>query len=207
MDAPEAFLQQHVLTHDEWRKSGFDFSTLEAIARDHVEHNNLLTYVGQSLANHLQFFVGAHSVKFRIKDPDHVMAKLVRKAADGPKGGYRGIDETNYFTRMGDLVGVRVLHLSKDDCFALDRAIRLTCRVEGTPTAWVREGDDRELRRRFEAQGFAVRDHKFGYVPCTTSSQPRSSSGSPRSSFRCEPSLSKARVRLATASATPLFHQ
>ncbi|AOJ81151.1 (p)ppGpp synthetase [Burkholderia savannae] len=46
-----------------------------------------------------------HSVKSRVKDADHLREKIKRKWMDGP------IDATNFFTRINDAAGVRVLHL------------------------------------------------------------------------------------------------
>lgn len=51
-----------------------------------------------------------HSVKSRLKDPDHLKEKIRRKMA----GGDRRIDENNFFDEITDLVGVRVLHLYQD---------------------------------------------------------------------------------------------
>ncbi len=47
-----------------------------------------------------------HSVKWRMKDEDHLRAKVLRKIANGKK-----ITPDNLFQSVTDLVGVRVLHL------------------------------------------------------------------------------------------------
>lgn len=46
-----------------------------------------------------------HSVKYRMKDRDHLKEKLERKSADNP------ITRDNFFDRVTDLAGIRVLHL------------------------------------------------------------------------------------------------
>lgn len=46
-----------------------------------------------------------HSLKSRLKDPEHLRDKLKRKWVDGP------ISASNLFTRITDLAGVRVIHL------------------------------------------------------------------------------------------------
>lgn len=53
-----------------------------------------------------------HSMKTRIKDPDHLKDKLRRKADEAREDG-RGFDITtdNLFKRVTDLAGIRVLHL------------------------------------------------------------------------------------------------
>jgi ppGpp synthetase/RelA/SpoT-type nucleotidyltranferase len=47
-----------------------------------------------------------HSIKTRLKDPQHLVEKIKRKEADG-----RSINKDNLFKEITDLAGVRVLHL------------------------------------------------------------------------------------------------
>ena len=50
-----------------------------------------------------------HSVKSRMKDPEHLKDKIQRKLKSG-----KIIDENNMFTVVNDLIGVRVLYLYQD---------------------------------------------------------------------------------------------
>lgn len=50
-----------------------------------------------------------HSVKSRMKDPEHLKDKIQRKLKSG-----KTIDESNLFTVVNDLIGVRVLYLYQD---------------------------------------------------------------------------------------------
>ncbi|TNE82504.1 MAG: (p)ppGpp synthetase [Bacteroidetes bacterium] len=50
-----------------------------------------------------------HSVKTRIKDPDHLKDKIDRKLKQGKE-----ISKDNLFTDITDLIGFRVLHLYQD---------------------------------------------------------------------------------------------
>lgn len=50
-----------------------------------------------------------HSVKSRMKDPEHLKDKIQRKLKSG-----KIIDENNLFTVVNDLIGVRVLYLYQD---------------------------------------------------------------------------------------------
>ena len=50
-----------------------------------------------------------HSVKSRMKDPEHLKDKIQRKLKSG-----KIIDENNLFTAVNDLIGVRVLYLYQD---------------------------------------------------------------------------------------------
>lgn len=59
-----------------------------------------------------------HSVKARLKNRDHLAAKIARKQSDADP-----IDAQNLFTRVTDLAGVRVLHLYQEQARAIHAAI------------------------------------------------------------------------------------
>ena len=58
-----------------------------------------------------------HSVKSRLKDPNHLAEKIKRKWVDGP------ITPENLFTKITDFAGVRVLHLHTQQFSEINRAI------------------------------------------------------------------------------------
>ena len=80
------------------------------------EHNAGLKLLLDNLLNdfsadsELQNYV--HSMKSRIKDPEHLRDKLLRKLGDyKPEGQNFPITEQNLFTKINDLAGLRILHL------------------------------------------------------------------------------------------------
>jgi putative GTP pyrophosphokinase len=66
-----------------------------------------------------------HSSKYRLKEPSHLADKLARKILRC-REEKRDFDITaaNLFERIGDLVGVRLLHLHTDQMEKIDPAIR-----------------------------------------------------------------------------------
>ncbi|RYY07890.1 MAG: (p)ppGpp synthetase [Sphingobacteriaceae bacterium] len=50
-----------------------------------------------------------HSIKTRLKDPDHLRKKIERKRTKGIE-----ITNDNLFTEVNDLIGIRILHLYQD---------------------------------------------------------------------------------------------
>ena len=80
------------------------------------EHNTGLKRLLDNLLNdfsadsELQKHV--HSMKSRVKDPDHLRDKLLRKLGDyKTKGQNFPITERNLFIKINDLAGLRILHL------------------------------------------------------------------------------------------------
>lgn len=59
-----------------------------------------------------------HSLKWRLKDPEHLRDKLQRKIAEGKQ-----IDETNLFKEITDFAGIRVLHLYQNQFIHIHNAI------------------------------------------------------------------------------------
>lgn len=83
---------------DHYRASAAVFETFHKQVRSVVED--------AALAKHV------HSIKSRIKDPEHLRDKLERKLNKAREDGEPfGITRENLFERINDLVGVRILHL------------------------------------------------------------------------------------------------
>ncbi len=60
-----------------------------------------------------------HSFKSRLKDPDHLRAKILRKAAEG-----KFITIDDFCSKVTDLAGVRILHLFQENFSDIDAVIR-----------------------------------------------------------------------------------
>ncbi len=66
-----------------------------------------------------------HSLKYRVKDPEHLQTKLVRKAKEAIRGKISfNINNSNLFSEIDDLAGVRLLHLHTTQMKDIDKALR-----------------------------------------------------------------------------------
>lgn len=66
-----------------------------------------------------------HSVRGRLKDPDHLRDKLGRKLAKAAREGQPfGITKDNLFEKINDLTGIRILHLHTRQMQAIDTALK-----------------------------------------------------------------------------------
>ncbi len=59
-----------------------------------------------------------HFIKYRLKDPQNLRKKLIRKARQGDI-----IDKSNLFARITDLAGIRIIHLHTSQMKAMHQAI------------------------------------------------------------------------------------
>lgn len=169
----EAFLVRNRISAEDWEKANIDFNDLLAIGTDHNEQAEQLADTAVLFAKIIQKFEGVHSVRWRIKNPEHLMEKIVRKRAKNePK--YAEISKDNYYLAVTDLIGIRALHLFKEDCFIIDSPMRDTWPLEEDPIAYLRDGDQSPITDRLRACKFEIKTHPAGYrsIHYVFSSQP-----------------------------------
>ena len=158
----KTFCEKNRISAEDWRKSGCDWDELCKIAVDYLRNQELLRETAEAFARIVQKFEGVHSVRLRVKDVDHLLEKIVRKKCEGSEK-YENISVDNYKDIITDIVGIRALHLFKDDCFLIDAQIRETWLPQEMPKAYFREGDHESLRDKFKEKKFDVENHKAGY--------------------------------------------
>ena len=158
----ETFLIKNRITQETWERAAIDWKNLQEIAEDHESQLESLRDSAEFFARVIQRFPGVHSVRWRIKDKEHLLEKIIRKRAERNKK-YAEINSINYFYIVTDLIGLRALHLFKDECFAIDQDLRNTWTTTEKPTAYVREGDPEDMTLRFQKRDFEVKKHPAGY--------------------------------------------
>lgn len=154
------FRRDNKVKGGEWEIANIPWETLRAIGEHHEGQRAYLQLAAEGMARHLQSIDLVHSVRIRVKETDHLLKKIVRKRVEG-SAKYADISVDNYEALVTDLVGVRALHLFKDDLFRIDALIRDGWTVEELPVVAYVRGGDSEVRLR-EA-GFDVKGHKDGY--------------------------------------------
>lgn len=160
LDNKTDFLAKYQIEDKTYRKTKLKWEDLKAIHNDFSDKVNHLNSIGLSISNALQGQTGVHSVRFRVKDPEHLIEKIIRKVAEDPK---RKIDLSNYEQEITDLVGVRVIHLFKSSWQSIDQFIRHTWEFKEDPIAYFRKGDPEDVMFTFNSSKFEVKVHKAGY--------------------------------------------
>ncbi|WP_019411161.1 RelA/SpoT domain-containing protein [Pseudomonas psychrophila] len=156
------FLDWSKISQEDWTRSGVTWDNLSAIASAYSNAQPTLISTAEQLSSRIRTFEGVHSVRWRIKNPLHLLKKIIRKnLEDKPQEKWRNINSENYLSCATDLIGVRALHLFKDECLVIDNSIRNTWDICEPATIYIREGDNThpELIER----GGQVKDHEFGY--------------------------------------------
>lgn len=167
----ESFLAESRLSQEIWEKAAVNWNDLKAIGCDHISQTEKLQDAAEMFSRVIQRIPKVHSVRLRIKNPINLMAKIVRKRAENNEK-YKNISVENYFDSVTDLIGLRALHLFKDDCFGIDPHIRDSWQHIEKPSAYIRQGDPQELSNRYISAGFELKVHPAGYrsihYVCTT---------------------------------------
>lgn len=155
-----AFLSTHNMPPDALEKCGLSWELLDAIAARYGEQRKALLPPAADLAERLRQVPEVHSVRMRIKEPDHLVAKIIRKTLEKP---HISITAENFTSRITDLLGLRVLHLFKEDWRPIHEFIVSAWDLAEPPTANVRKGDGDRVIRALAERGCAIHEHRFGY--------------------------------------------
>ncbi|MGF1911931.1 RelA/SpoT domain-containing protein [Vibrio splendidus] len=156
------FLAQCNLTNETWTKSNTQVSELEDIAKEFEKLKPRLEQVATGIVGMLQKHSSVHSVRWRIKDTNHLLAKIVRKRAEGIDK-YIKLTKDDYSEVITDLVGVRVLHLFKADWSAIQDYLQECWFITEGPTAFIRKGDDKTPFAEYGVIDSEIREHKDDY--------------------------------------------
>lgn len=157
----EEFLVKHHLTEYDLVKNKLDWDVLYSIYLDFINYRNNYITQADFIANTLRTHDKIHSVKSRVKDAENLIEKIIRKTSNRKEKYGKEFQFTveNYKEEVTDLIGVRAIHIFKEDWENIHDFITNTWKVIEI-TANVREGDDTQ---RFEELQIKIISRKSGY--------------------------------------------
>lgn len=157
----EDFLNGTHITEADIIKSEINWEVLNEIYNDFNSYRNSYDSQAGFIADTLRTHKKIHSVKSRVKEPNRLIEKIIRKTS-GRKEKYGSefqFTTENYKEEINDLIGVRAIHIFKEDWEDIHNFICSTWKVIEI-TANVREGDD---TKRFEELDIQIHSRKSGY--------------------------------------------
>ncbi|HEY0018230.1 MAG TPA: hypothetical protein VGC13_18085 [Longimicrobium sp.] len=154
------FLEKYRIPEDKLADSKLDWEELSAIHDEFISSQPHFLAAANYISERLQALPDVHSIKLRVKDPEHVVEKIIRKRIADPN---RDIGLHNFKTELTDLIGLRALHLFKDGWRPIHDAVSGTWDLYEVPVANVRRGDPEELIQEFRSAGCEINEHEFGY--------------------------------------------
>lgn len=162
IDDLDFFLSRNRISKEDWGKANIEFEMLLSIFSDYNKSVPYLNEAAEFIAKVLQKCPQVHSVRWRVKEPEHLLEKIIRKRAAGsPK--YLEIGVGNYSEIITDLVGVRVLHLFKYEWKDIHSYILNSWEPLENVKAYIRKGDESDVVESYERNNCDVEFHGSGY--------------------------------------------
>lgn len=154
------FLFKYNISVEDFNETTIEWTELEEIYKIYNLLVPTLESIGEMLSNQLMKLEKVHSTRYRIKDAEHLIAKMIRKRITDPA---RIITKDNFTSEITDLVGLRAIHLFKEDWLAIHKSIINGWDLRENPKAYIRTGDNQNYQEAFSNHGCTVATHKRGY--------------------------------------------
>lgn len=157
----DKFLNKYIYCKEIIINNDINIKNLEDIYEDYIKYQESYENQANFIANILRSNESVHSVKSRIKASDRLIEKVIRKTKDRKKkyGDEFEFNVDNYKDEINDLIGIRVIHIFKEQWKEIHDFIIKTWNVIEI-TANVREGDNTKI---FNELGIEVRSRQSGY--------------------------------------------
>ena len=157
----DEFLLKYPYTLKLIEENNIEIDTLAGIYEDYMILMDAYQNHGDFIANILRSQESIHTVKSRMKEPDRLIEKVIRKTADRKSkyGAEFQFTAENYKNEINDLIGIRVIHIFKEQWQEIHEYIVNTWNIIEI-TANVREGDNVEVFRNLDIE---VRSRASGY--------------------------------------------
>lgn len=154
------FLAKYNISEEEFVKTGMSWQEMMGIYHHYLQIRPDLETILTLLSEYLRKGDKVHTVKARTKDPEHLLEKIVRKRLLCPD---TAITVKNYPEIITDLIGIRIMHLFKEDWVSIHEFITSNWEQLETPKANIRHGDKERWVEGFRAKGLEIVEHPFGY--------------------------------------------
>lgn len=155
------FLEEYDISEEYLDKHHIIWEDLIEIYNDYNIYKKNYETQAELIANILRSHKKVHSVKTRVKDSEHLIEKIIRKTEDRRRkyGQEFNFTVKNYKEEITDLLGIRVIHIFKEDWEEIHDFISDMWNVNEI-VANIREGDN---TKTFEELGIKVCSRLSGY--------------------------------------------
>jgi len=157
----EDFLKKHNIHEDDLTNKHINWDALTELYLDFDKYKSTYQTQAEFIAVTLREHKKIHFVKSRVKDTERLIEKIIRKTPGRKTTNGEDFQFTvdNYKEEITDLIGIRAIHIFKEDWEDIHTFISNTWKIIEI-TANVREGDDTE---RFEELNITINSRKSGY--------------------------------------------
>ena len=135
----KTFLAEYNISEEDLIAANITWEELARIEKEYRKLEVTMRELGKSFIDEYLYDIetaGIHSYRYRTKDAWHVLEKVVRKKKENPQK-FDGLDHTNFYKYITDLIGIRVFFLYREDWIHFHRYI--TKRFENNPDQYLRD--------------------------------------------------------------------
>ncbi len=140
--------------------SGLKWEELKDISDNYNTIKSELDTAGKKIVEQILQTEHVHSINYRVKKNEHLIEKIIRKTIQTPT---RKINTNNYKDEITDLMGIRALHLFKEDWIHVNNFIKKNWEFKEPPVAYVRNGDSKKILDYYRNNKCKVEEHPYGY--------------------------------------------
>ena len=133
----EEFLKTYNISEEEFEAAEMSWEEMSSIYEDYTAREEILRGIGKDFVDEYLYDIekaGIHSYRYRIKDPGHLLEKIIRKR-DEHFERFEKINRDNYYKYITDLIGIRVFFLYREDWIQFHNYI--TAAFENDPKLYV----------------------------------------------------------------------
>lgn len=139
----DLFLQNYDLT-DKFRRSGYNWDDIIAIATQFdTDRTKKYPKLIQEYISQISQFDAIHSYRYRIKETDSFIKKIITKSYEKSKK----VTLDDYRTTITDLLGIRVLYVFKEDYYTVHQQIMAKYKAQMVENVHIKlqTGDDESI--------------------------------------------------------------
>ena len=133
------FLAEYHIGEEDLQAANISWEELALIEAEYRKIEGTMRELGKSFIDEYLYDIetaGIHSYRYRTKEAEHLLEKVIRKRKENPEKFAR-LDHTNFYKYMTDLIGIRVFFLYREDWGHFHRYI--TSRFENDPGQYVHD--------------------------------------------------------------------
>ena len=121
----QAFLSEYGISEQDLTEANISWEELALIQEEYLKIEHTMRDLGKSFIDDYLYDIekaGIHSYRYRTKEPEHLLEKIIRKRIERPEK-YKHLDHTNFYKYVTDLIGIRVFFLYREDWIHFHRYI------------------------------------------------------------------------------------
>ena len=133
------FLSMYSLSEADLIEADISWEELSLIEEDYRELEKTLREISKSFIDEYLYDIetaGIHSYRYRTKNAEHLLEKIIRKRKENPER-FRELIHTNYYKYVTDLIGLRVFFLYREDWVHFHQYITET--FENNPELYIND--------------------------------------------------------------------